>query len=111
MAREPRQNDRVNAEVPVRLEDGTGGVTRNISPGGVYFVVDEKLSAGQSIRFSIEFTHPAGPADAGVLHLDCVGSVVRVEEAHGKRGVAVKIVESRLERREMPLVAAGRADR
>ena len=105
MAREPRQNDRVNAEVPVRLEDGTSGVTRNISPGGVYFIVDEKLAEGQSIRFSIEFTHPASPADSGVLHLECIGNVVRVEEAHGKRGVAVKIVESRLERRELPLVA------
>src|SRR5215211_7312873 len=95
MAKEPRQSQRVNAEVPVRLEGSASGVTRDISPSGVYFVIGDKLEAGQQIRFSIEFDDPGG----GILFLDCVGKVVRVEEAGGKSGVAATITSSRLERR------------
>src|SRR5881394_570714 len=95
MATEPRQSQRVGAEVTVRLQNSASGVTRDISPSGVFFVVGEKLESGQVIRFTLEFEDPAG----GPLHLNCVGKVVRVEEAGGKRGVAVMITESVLERR------------
>ena len=98
MAQEPRHSQRVNAEVPVRLQDRTSGVTRDIGPSGIYFVVSEKLQVGEQIRFSVEFEDPSG----GVLHLDCIGSVVRVEENEGKSGVAVAVTESRLERRSRP---------
>ena len=95
MAAEPRRSERVNAEVTVRLEDRTSGMTRDISPNGVYFVIGETVEEGQQIRFTLEFEDPGG----GPLHLNCVGKVVRVEEAGGKRGVAVAIVEQKLERR------------
>ena len=51
MAKDFRQNDRVVAMLPVRFEDGGVGVTRNLSPGGVYFILDESVVAGHSIRF------------------------------------------------------------
>jgi hypothetical protein len=95
MAKEPRQSWRVGAEVPIRLQDRTSGVTRDISPTGVYFVISESLQVGESIRFSMEFDDPTG----GVLHLDCTGKVVRVEQTAGKSGVAVAITESKLGRR------------
>ena len=98
MAQEPRHSQRVNAEVPVRLVDRSSGVTRDVSPSGIYFVVTEKLQVGEQIRFSVEFEDPSG----GVLHLDCIGSVVRVEENEGKLGVAVALSESKLERRGRP---------
>jgi hypothetical protein len=44
----------------------------------------------------------------GKLYLDCSGQVVRVEDREGKVGVAVKITESRLERRESAPDAAAR---
>lgn len=94
MSRPPRKHERVSAVVPVRLSDGGGGVTRDLSPAGVFFVVDQNMEAGQTLRFTLEFENPSGP-----LYLDCVGEVVRVEDSEGKRGVAVRIVESRLERR------------
>lgn len=97
MAKEPRQSQRVNATVPVRLDNDATGITRDISPSGVYFVISEKLEAGQTIRFTVEFEDPGG----GPLHLDCVGTVVRIEEAGGKSGVAVTITESRLDRRDV----------
>ncbi len=105
MAREPRQNDRVNASVTVRMDDATG-MTRDISPSGVYFVIGEKLETGQTIRFSLEFTDPSG----GMLHLNCVGRVVRVEDAAGKIGAAVAITESQLERRGAPSGISRRAE-
>jgi hypothetical protein len=96
MAKEPRRSQRVGASIPVRLDNSAAGVTRDISPNGVYFVIDEKLESGQTIRFTMEFDDPGG----GVLHLDCIGRIVRIEENGGKAGVAVAIVESRLARRE-----------
>ena len=100
MSQEIRRNLRVNAEVPVHLDDGTDGVTCNVSPSGVYFVVDEKLEAGRQIHFTLEFKDP----QYGILCLECLGSVVRVEAFEDKSGVAVEITESRLERRETAVV-------
>ena len=95
MAAEPRRSERVNAEVTVRLEDRASGITRDISPNGVYFVIGDTVEEGQTIRFTLEFEDPGG----GPLHLNCVGKIVRVEDAAGKRGVAVAIVEQKLVRR------------
>ena len=47
-----RKNERVNALVPVRLEDGAVGLTRDMSPSGIYFTIAEGLTPGQIIRFS-----------------------------------------------------------
>ena len=98
MAREPRRHNRVNAEVPVKLDDGTRALTRDISPAGIYFIGHEKLAAGQAIHFTLEFDNPADPE--GKLHLECTGQVVRVEDSGGKCGVAVSITESRIARRD-----------
>jgi hypothetical protein len=104
MAGDSRKSVRVNAKVPVRLEDDSRGTTRDVSPSGVYFLADGEIENGQSIRFAIEFADVAGRP----LHLTCVGRVVRVEESGGSRGVAVAILESRLER---PAVAVARGKR
>jgi hypothetical protein len=109
MADPRRKNERVSAEVPVRVEGRAPGITRDLSPTGVYFVVDEKMTPGAIIRFSIEFSTAM---DRGVpLQLTCIGTVVRVEESGGKNGVAVLITESRLEREKeqalTPNAAAG----
>jgi hypothetical protein len=103
MGRDSRKNERVNAVIPVRLEDGHDGITRDLSPAGVYFVTAEKLRDGEPIRFTLEFDNAMGK-----LYLDCSGQVVRVEDREGKVGVAVKITESRLERRESAPDAAAR---
>lgn len=97
MAQEPRRHNRVAAQVPVELEDGSKALTRDISPAGIYFVGSEKFAEGQPIEFTLEFENPADPS--GKLLLSCNGKVVRVEEAGGRCGVAVAITESRLERR------------
>ena len=106
MAKDFRQNDRVVAMLPVRFEEGGVGLTRNLSPGGVYFVVDESIVAGRSVRFSLEFN--TGDSLAADLYLECVGEVVRVESVGSKLGVAVKLTESRLERRHVAAPAKKR---
>jgi hypothetical protein len=97
MADEPRRHNRVSAAVPVDLDDGSSGLTRDISPSGIYFVGQARPQKGQPIRFTLEFVNPADPS--GKMLLACQGEVVRVEEADGKYGVAVAITESRIERR------------
>ena len=93
-----RASERVNTEVAVRVGDLISGITRDISPSGVFFIIDEKLAPRQSIRFSIEFDDPTN--NASILQLDCTGKVVRIENVDGKCGVAVAITESHLERRD-----------
>jgi hypothetical protein len=97
MADEPRRHNRVKSEVPVELEDGTSGFTRDISPSGIFFVSPGRPQKGQAIRFTLEFVNPADPS--GKMLLACLGEVVRVEQSDGKTGVAVAITESRIERR------------
>ena len=99
MAKDSRENDRVAAILPVRFEDGGLGVTRNLSPTGVYFIVDETVVAGRPVRFSVEFN--TGVSGTAELYLECVGNVVRVETVGQKMGVAVKLTDSRLERRKI----------
>ena len=95
MSKSGRQYERVDSRVPVQLVDGTEGETRNLSPHGVFFVVDAEMDAGDDLEFTLDFDTPAGK-----VHLHCVGEVVRTQRVDGRIGVAVKILESRLERRD-----------
>jgi hypothetical protein len=99
-----RKHERVPTEVAVHLENGAEGITRDLSPTGVFFLAETTLGEGDEIHFSIEFDNPAGP-----LRMECVGNIVRVEAMAAKRGFAVRITESRLARGEeagMPAAAA-----
>ena len=87
----------MRAEVPIATESGAKGITRDMSPTGVYFTVDEKFRVGDTIRFSMDFDAP--PHMGGVFRMACVGTVVRVENAQGKSAVGVAITQSTLERR------------
>jgi PilZ domain-containing protein len=89
-----RNFDRVNANITVRIEGEGTGETRNLSPGGVFFVTDERFEPGNSLHFTVEFENPSGN-----FYLDCVGEIVRVESTEGRVGVAARIIDSRLERR------------
>ena len=77
----------------MKVEGKTAGVTRDISPSGIFFETDAEMTQGSPIHFSLEFENPSGK-----LLLECSGEIVRVERAGGKVGVAAKILESRLER-------------
>ena len=94
MSRTERQYERVKANIPVELEGMAYGETVNLSPAGLFFLTDADVMPGKSVHLVLEFDSPAGD-----FSLDCVGDVVRVEDARGKHGVAVTIRDSRLARR------------
>lgn len=95
MADQRRKSERVISELPLSLEGGPSGITRNMSPSGVYFVVDGQPEESQEVRFTIDFA--SQPGSGSRLRLNCIGKVVRVEAAEGKWGVAVSITEASLE--------------
>jgi len=93
-----RTHERVNASIPVHLDGGAGGVTRNLSPAGIFFITDVDMKKGSSFHFTLEFDNPGGP-----LYLDCTGEIVRVDDSEGRIGIAAQITESRLQRKKNPL--------
>ena len=74
------------------MEHGSG-VTRNVSPSGVFFECSPgptRLTPGAAISFSLEFNHARGEA----LQLNKVsakGEILRVEQHAEKVGVAAAI--------------------
>ena len=91
MPRNSRKFDRVNADLPIRVDNGASGITRNLSPTGLFFVLESGFELNQRITFTLDFDTPTGR-----LQLNGTAEVVRVEDAHGKTGVGARIVESRL---------------
>jgi len=94
MSHPVREYERVNAVIPVHIEGGAEGETRNLSPQGLFFVTDRQMEAGKTLRFTIEFG-----SNAGTFHLDCMAEIVRIEDVDGRIGVGARIIDSRLERR------------
>jgi len=82
-----RAAQRIEIEVPVHLEQGSG-LTRDVSLSGIYFVTDQNFEEGARIRFTIEFEYaiPGQP-----MHLDCKAHVVRIEPQGDCLGVAARI--------------------
>ena len=94
-ARIQRAQERVPAEVPVSIDGRVVGLTRNVSPSGIFFEANDGIATGGKLRFTLTFAQATGE-----LLLECIGEIVRVEDHDGKLGLAVTISESRLERRE-----------
>ena len=88
-----RKNERETVNLPVKLEGKEAGHTRNLSAGGIYFESAVDISEGTTLSLTLELQSPEGK-----LLLHCTGEVVRLEKEAGRTGVAVKIIESRLEK-------------
>ena len=88
---ENRREERVSASLPVKL-GSTTGITRDVSASGICFETDVSYKVGSPISFAVHMDAPGGK-----MVLNCRGEIVRVEPRGGRVGVAVKIVESKLE--------------
>jgi len=88
---ENRREERVSTSLPVNL-GSTTGVTRDVSASGICFETDESYAVGSPISFEVQMDAPGGK-----MVLKCRGEIVRVEPRGGRVGVAVKIMESKLE--------------
>jgi len=88
-----RQAQRIAVLLSVELENGKG-ITRDVSPAGVFFVTDLSFSIDTPIdlRLVLERVDPVGP-----LRVRCQGRVVRLECHDGASGVAVAITAHDLE--------------
>ena len=77
--------------MPVHLADGHG-TTRDVSATGVFFEIDGSTVIGNEISFEIEMHTALGP-----MLMKCRGQIIRTEQNGARTGVAVKMLDSRLE--------------
>lgn len=82
-----RKEERFDTTLPVKLERG-GGVARNVSATGIYFVTEQALKAGATVTLALDFQDfPGGP-----IQVNCIARVVRIErQGAKKKGVAAAI--------------------
>ena len=98
-----RAEKRLNAALPLSLEGGAIGLTRDVSASGIFFETDVINEPGSIIHFTLTFDGPSGG-----MTLKCQAQVLRVEpqlvgNAAGERGsrvgIAAKIIDSKFEAR------------
>ena len=82
-----RVSQRIHIEIPVYIGQEVL-VSRDVSREGIYFLSDHLFAKRVKLHFSLGFDHalPGKPIKFG-----CQGEVVRVEQRHGKFGIAAKI--------------------
>lgn len=78
--------------IPVRLADGATGVTRDLSTKGVFFEMDCEPELGSVIEMTIELK-----LGSRSIWLKSRGRVVRVKSSGERTGIAVRMLESKLE--------------
>lgn len=86
-----RKEERLLATYSVKL-GGTVGITRDISPSGMYIsadLADASYAPGSKINPTIRLNDSRGK-----LMLMCDGEIVRIESRDGEVGVAVKIIRT-----------------
>ena len=93
---ERRMTRRFNMNLPlmIRFQNGTLKVqqearTRDVSFRGLYFVIDSAFQTGMPVEFVLTLQKEV--TMAGDVHIQCYGTVVRVEDFDNRRGVAARI--------------------
>jgi hypothetical protein len=93
---ERRASRRFNMNLPLTIRFSAGSQhlqeearTRDVSFRGLYFVIDRSFQAGMPVEFVL--TLPKEVTMAGDVHIQCYGTVVRVEDFESRRGVAARI--------------------
>ena len=84
---EKRNDPRYRGKILVELESGKG-ITRDFSVSGIFFETDRSFSPGQLIEFTLNLEH-IDPER--LVHLNCRGVIIRVEESGQTVGVAASI--------------------
>jgi hypothetical protein len=88
MHEERRRAQRYRLEAPVALQDGSTGMTRDISTEGIYFETERGHSIGDTVNLSVHLREAS---------IQCEGRVVRLEQGEGKFGVAVDLTSYRFD--------------
>lgn len=90
---ERRRAPRLSVSVPVRTPNHDPGrvfgVTRDVSPGGLYIYTEsERWKQGSRIQFVFEFPKEVTGHSATTV---CSGTVLRTERVESLLGIAVRI--------------------
>jgi hypothetical protein len=90
MPKEKRTDSREPLALPVRLDDGTVAVTRNLSASGMYLEIDGFHQLEGPVVFELQL---AGPG----IKMTAQGEVMRIDHWAGKTGVALRLIAPRLQ--------------
>jgi hypothetical protein len=83
-----RKEQRFSSVVDVMFEGGAG-ISRNVSPSGIYFETESPLAPRALLTFSVDCTMPSGEP----VRMKCEASIVRIEGLPGGRiGVGAEIL-------------------
>jgi PilZ domain-containing protein len=88
-----RCEERLRVTLQLVFDRGGFGVTRDISPSGVFFHTAESMHVGDEVRFTVRFASHDGRQHWLLL---CDAQILRVEAGDGMNGVAAHILDSRL---------------
>jgi hypothetical protein len=92
MTNKRRIEPRERVDLPLQLGDGQAGIARDISASGIFIETDSDQRMGSLVDVEIELDTPGGP-----MKLKAKGRIVRIESEGERKGVAVKLVTSKLE--------------
>lgn len=82
----------MKAAFPVHTDDGTTGITNDISATGIFLELDVKQKLGSVISFWVELNTLGAK-----MKLVCEAEVVRIELADGKTKLGTKIISQELQ--------------
>ena len=98
-----RNEDRISMAVPVHLQGGASGTTRDISASGIYFETDLEPILESPLDFTVEFRN----GGVGGLSLRCRGQVLRVEGLRLKEWIEQRRSEWKGPLKNSPLIFRG----
>lgn len=101
MPDDTRATPREPIALPVKLADGRVGITRDISASGLYLEFEGHAPTGGGIEFEMQVPEAR-------MTFRAHGWIVRVERHDGRTGLAVKLLDARLEPMERPAQAPER---
>lgn len=87
---EHRTEPREPLALPLRLGEKLRGMTRDISPSGMYLEIRGDHELGGSVMFEMDI-------EEANMRFTSEGRIVRVEHRDGCTGIAVKLVSPRLQ--------------
>ncbi len=90
MFEERRVNPRERLTLPLKLADGAPASTRDISATGLYFEMQGAHVLSGPVDFELQLSEVS-------MKFKASGEIVRVELKDGRTGVAVRLIDPRLE--------------
>jgi hypothetical protein len=90
MFEEQRVEPRERLALPLKLGDGTPAVTRDVSATGLFFVTDGEYAMEGLVDFEMHLLEAR-------MKFTSIGRIIRLEFSDGRTGVAVRLMNPRLE--------------